>query len=247
MDTIDSLAVSITDQDDHLLNLRNEIIMSEGVVLVALANSLLITIKNNSNEIVHIEKPELLCLVCYKKFYNEIQMFLEKEVATREALSKKYFRAAKIVDNVDTVLITITLGAGTGGIALLSTVVTSPVVIPLEGMALFTGLLSIIGKYSVKKTTSKAEKHQKNKKIASTKLDTISSHISKALRDNKVPDEEFRLILKELEKYKVMKEEVRAKTKKKIATELEETLIERGRQEARESFQKLVEKDNTGS
>ena len=31
---------------------------------------------------------------------NEIQAFLEKKVATREALSKKYFRAVKIVDNV---------------------------------------------------------------------------------------------------------------------------------------------------
>ena len=72
---------------------------------------------------------------------NEIQALLEKEVATREALSKKYFRAAKIVDNLDTVLMTITLGAGAGGIALLSTVVASPVVIPLEGMALFTGFL----------------------------------------------------------------------------------------------------------
>ena len=163
---------------------------------------------------------------------NEIQAFLEREVATREALSKKYFRAAKIVDNVDTVLISITLGAGAGGIALLSTVVTSSVVIPLEGMALFTGLLSIIGKYSVKKSMSTAEKHEKIKTIASTKLDTISSHISKALSNNKVTDEEFRLILEEMEKYKVMKEEVRAKTKKKIATELEETLIERGRQEA---------------
>ena len=30
---------------------------------------------------------------------NEIQVFLEKEVTTREALSKKYFRAARIVDN----------------------------------------------------------------------------------------------------------------------------------------------------
>ena len=112
---------------------------------------------------------------------NEIQAFLEKEVATRESLSKTYFRAAKIVDNVDTVLITITLGAGAGGLALLSIVVASPVVIPLEGMALFTGLLSIIDKYSVKKSTSKAEKHGKIKTIASTKLDTISSHISKAL------------------------------------------------------------------
>ena len=44
-----------------------------------------------------------------------------------------------------------------------------------------------------------------------------------------------------------MKEEVRAKTKKKIAAEIEETLIERGRQEARESFRKLVEKNNTRS
>ena len=43
---------------------------------------------------------------------NEIQALLEKEVATREYLRKKYFKAAKIVDNVDTVLMTITLGAG---------------------------------------------------------------------------------------------------------------------------------------
>ena len=54
---------------------------------------------------------------------NEIQAFLEKEVATREALSKKYFRAAGIVDNVDTVLIAITIGGGAGGVDLLSTVI----------------------------------------------------------------------------------------------------------------------------
>ena len=131
---------------------------------------------------------------------NEIQTFLEKEVETREALSKKYFRAAKTVDNEDTVLITITIGAEAGGISLLSTIVSAPAVIAIEGVALFTGLLSIIGKYSVKKITSKAEKHEKIKTIASAKLDTISSHISKALSDNKVNDEEFRLILGELEK-----------------------------------------------
>ena len=178
---------------------------------------------------------------------KEIQAFLEKEVATREALSKKYFRAARIIENVDTVLIAITIGGGAGGVALLSTVIAAPAVIAIEGVALFMGFLSIIGKYSVKKSTSKAEKHEKIKTIASAKLDTIASHVSKALSDNKVTDEEFRLILEELEKYKVMKEEVRSKTKKKIATETEETLIERGKQEACESFRKLVEKNNTGS
>ena len=174
-------------------------------------------------------------------------MFLEKEVTTREALSKKYFRAARIVDNVDTVLIAITLGGGAGGVALLTTIVETPIVVAIEGVSLFTGLLSIIGKYCVKKTTSKAEKDEKIKMIASTKLNTIASHFSKALSDNKVTDEEFRLILEELEKYKVMKEEVRAKTKKKIATETVESLIERGRQEAHESFWKLVEKSHGGS
>ena len=167
---------------------------------------------------------------------NEIQAFLEKEVATREALSKKYFRAASIVDNVDTVLIAIPLGGGAGGIGLLSMVIAAPAVIAIEGVALFTGFLSIIGKYSVTKSTSKAEKHEKIKTIASAKLDTIASHVSKALSDNKVTDKEFQLILEELEKYKVMKEEVRSKTKKKIATETEEMLIDRGRQEAPSLF-----------
>ena len=61
-------------------------IMSEGVVLASLANSLknkrcslqnevslenseniVITLTNNSNEIINIEEPDLLCRVCYKK------------------------------------------------------------------------------------------------------------------------------------------------------------------------------------
>ena len=179
----------------------------------------------------------------YKKV-NEIQSFLEKEVVTREALSKKYFRTARIVENVDTVLITINLGGEAGGICLLSTVVAAPAVIVIEGVALFTGLLSIIGQYSVNKSTFKVEKHEKIKTIASTKLNTIASHISKALSENKVTDEEFQLILEELEKYKIMKEEVRSKTKKKISTETEGSLIRQGRREARESFRRLVEKNN---
>ena len=60
--------------------------MSQGVVLTGLSESLknkwcslqnevsledaediVITLMNNSNEIVDIKKPELLCRVCYKK------------------------------------------------------------------------------------------------------------------------------------------------------------------------------------
>ena len=82
--------------------------------------------------------------------------------------------------------------------------------------------------------------------LASSKLDTIASHISKALMDNYVSDEEFKLIMEELNKYKAMKEEIRSNTRKRIKEEEEQSLIERGRQEARESFRKLVEKSKTG-
>ena len=50
---------------------------------------------------------------------------------TREALNKKYFRAARIVDNVDTVLIVITLGGAAGGVAMLTTIVATPIVVPI--------------------------------------------------------------------------------------------------------------------
>ena len=83
----------------------------------------------------------------------------------------------------------------------------------------------------VKKTTIKAEKHSKIKMLASAKLDTIASHISKALIDNYVSDDEFKLIMEGLNKYKAMKEEIRSNTKKKIKEEEEASLIERGRQE----------------
>ena len=285
--------------------------MSEGIVLAGLANSLrekrcsiqnevnlentndiITTISNNSKEIVNIQENELLCLVCYKKIMitikkmtemkekiyptlptiresptapdieltemgndqghtyrlkviSDVQKFLEEEISKREAFSKKYFRVARIVSNIDSVLITITLGSGIAGAVLLSTVVAAPIVLGLEIGAATTGLISLIGNNVVKKTTIKAEKHLKIKMLASAKLDTIASHISKAMMDNYISDEEFKLIMEELNKYKAMKEEIRNNTKKKLKTEEEESLIEKGRQEARESFRKLVEKNKT--
>ena len=65
------------------------------------------------------------------------------------------------------------------------------------------------------------------------------------MMDNHISDDEFKLIMEELNKYKAMKEEIRSNTKKKLKSEEEESLIERGRQEARESFRKLVEKNKT--
>ena len=176
---------------------------------------------------------------------REIQAYLEVEIKNRESFSKKYFRIAKVVNMIDNTLITITIGAEGTGAILLATGVGAPFALALGISGAVTGAVSLIGNFFSKKATTKAEKHLKIKTLAIAKLDTITSHISKALTDNFISDEEFKLIMEEMDKYKALKEEIRNNTKKKLKTEEEESLIERGRQEARESFRKLVEKNKT--
>ena len=179
------------------------------------------------------------------KIIREVQNFLE-EIKKREAFSKKYFRIANTVNIVDNALIIITIGAEGTGAVLLGTGVGSPFALALGITGVVTGAISLIGNIFSKKATTKAEKHLKIKTLAAAKLDTIASHISKALTDDFISNEEFNLIMEEMNKYKALKEEIRNNTKKKLKTEEEKSLIEKGRQEARESFRKLVEKNHGG-
>ena len=179
------------------------------------------------------------------KIIREVQEFLEEEIKNRESFSKKYFRVAKVVNIIDNTLITITIGAEGTSAVLLSTGVGAPFALALGISGVVTGAISLIGNIFSKKATTKAEKHLKIKTLAMAKLDTIASHVSKAMMDDFISDEEFKLIMEEMNKYKALKEEVRNNTKKKLKTEEEESLIEKGRQEARESFRRLVEKNKT--
>ena len=179
------------------------------------------------------------------KIIREVQEFIEEEIKNREAFSKKYFRIAKVVNMIDNALITITIGAEGTSAVLLSTGVGAPFALALGISGVVTGAVSLIGNIFSKKATTKAEKHLKIKTLAMAKLDTIAFHVSKAMMDDFISDEEFKLIMDEMNKYKALKEEVRNNTKKKLKTEEEESLIEKGRQEARESFRRLVEKNKT--
>ena len=179
------------------------------------------------------------------KIIREVRNFLEEEINKRDAFSKKYFRISKIVNMIDNALITITIGAEGTSTVLLSTGVGVPFALALGISGAVTGGISLIGNIFSKKATTKAEKHLKIKTLAMAKLDTIASHVSKAMMDDFISDEEFKLIMEEMEKYKALKEDIRSKTKKKLKTEEEGSLIEKGRQEARESFRKLVEKNKT--
>ena len=173
---------------------------------------------------------------------RDVQKFLEEEFKQREALNKKYLRIAKILNTVDNGLITITLSAeGVGGVLLL-TGVGSPFAAALAIGGGVTGVITLIGNFFCRKVTLKAIKHKEIRALAAGNLKLIASHISKALTDDFISNEEFNLILEVMEKYKEMKEEIRNNTKKKLKTAEEESLIEKGRKEIQESFRKLVEK-----
>ena len=178
------------------------------------------------------------------RYIQDIQRYFEEEIKQRQAFSKKYFRIAKIINMIDNGLITVTVAAEGVGAVLLATGAGAPVALALGISGAATGLISLLGNIFNKKATTKAEKHLKISQTAISKLDTIASHISKALMDDFISPEEFNLILEEMNKYKALKEEIRSNNKKKLKKEEEESLINKGREEAKASFRRLVETNN---
>ena len=170
---------------------------------------------------------------------------LEDEKDKRSQLYKKYQRGINAVDAVDTALISASMGMGIGGVGLLSTIVAAPVVLGLEIAALGCGLLGVAGKFVSRRLSVKAKKHDEVRVLAESKLNTIADHVSRALTDGQISDEEFRLIIDEAQKYTQMKAEIRTGAQKAHAAvtldeETKNSLIQRGRDEARASFMKKL-------
>ena len=103
------------------------------------------------------------------KVISDVQKFLETEINNRDAFSKKYFRVAKIVSNIDNVLIGITVCAEGVGAVLLATGVGAPFALGVGIAGAATGAISLIGNIAVNKTIIKAEKHLKIKVLANAK------------------------------------------------------------------------------
>ena len=177
-------------------------------------------------------------------YIQSVQRYFEEEIKQRQAFSKKYFRIAKIINMVDNGLITVTVCVGGAGAVLLATGAGAPLGVALEVSGAATGLISLLGYIFSKRATTKAEKHLKISQTAITKLDTIASHISKALMDDFISPEEFNLILEEMNKYKTLKEEIRSNNKKKLKKEEEESLINKGREEAKKDFRRILGPNN---
>ena len=172
---------------------------------------------------------------------SRLRKHLEDEKDKRSQLYKKYRRGINAVDAADTALISASMGMGIGGVGLLTTVIAAPVVLGLEIAALGCGLLGVAGKFIGRRLSVKAKKHDEVRVLAESKLNTIADHVSRALTDGQISDEEFRLIIDEVQKYTQMKAEIRTGAQKAHAAvtldeETKNSLIQQGRDEARASL-----------
>ncbi|KAH3785021.1 hypothetical protein DPMN_163104 [Dreissena polymorpha] len=102
----------------------------------------------------------------------------------------------------------------------------------MEGAALGLGLLSIVGGQTNKKLSMKSEEHERIKTLADAKLNTISDLLSKTLADDPISNEEYSLILSELDKFNQMKEEIRSKIRVGKDKETKQSHIAKGRKDA---------------
>ena len=139
----------------------------------------------------------------------EVRSRLEKERDFRASLYKKYRRGANVADGLYTALTAASVGLAASGIGLLSTIIAVPVAVGLQAGAIVCGLLGAGGKFIGRRLEVKARKHDQIRVLAESKLNIIADRISTALTDDKISEEEFRLILSEVDKYDQMKAEIR--------------------------------------
>ncbi len=141
---------------------------------------------------------------------SQLKKRLKDERDKRAQLYKKYRCGVNTLDGIDTALLTASMGMGISGVGLLSTIIAAPIVLGLEVGALACAALGVIGKFVGRHLAVKAKKHDQVRVLAESKLSTITDHVSRALMDGQISDEEFHLIIEELKKYDQMKAEIRA-------------------------------------
>jgi len=173
------------------------------------------------------------------KKIDEAESFLRDEVSKRDTLAKEFKRRANAITISDTsILFTIASLEGTSIVTLLTGVGA-----PISAVLASAGFLLGIGAAVIHKTqrifNSKAKKHDKIKILGESKLDSISAIVSKAVEDAHISNKEYQLILREVEHYRTLKEQIRTKTKRKtdaITAEQREAILAQGREQGKQDF-----------
>ena len=133
---------------------------------------------------------------------------LKRNGTSEPSSTKNTGGGVNVVDGLDTALSVASAGLAASGVGLLSTIIAVPVAVGLQAGAIMCGLLGA-GRKFIGRRLGVTRKHDQIRVLAESKLNTIADRISTALTDDKICEEEFRLILSEVDKYDQMKAEIR--------------------------------------
>ena len=115
---------------------------------------------------------------------------------------------------------------------------------PVAAIAALSGAASTGLSIVNKKLERKVNKHSKIHALAVAKHDSINSSVSQALDDNKVSDNEFNFIAREMQKYHQLKESLRSNFVQK-QTNSRQPDLEKIRNEVRQEFRKKLAAPST--
>ena len=177
------------------------------------------------------------------KKIDEIEKFLRKEVADRDALSTRCKRCATAMTISDGSVIAAITALEIGSVVTLTTGIVKPLSIALATAGLVLGLSSDIVHKTQKVFDSKSKKHEKIKILAESKLDSISGIFSKAIEDAIISHEEYQFILKEVEHYRTLKEQIRTKSKRVVDTitaNQREVILAEGREQRKQHLLRQI-------
>ena len=143
----------------------------------------------------------------------DTQKTFENEIEHYTRVSKKYKRTQAVFQNtaVTTGMLSVILSSSSLASAL--TGIGVVVAAPLAGVSAVLGAISAVSTGLRKHFTQKVAKHENTVTLAQSKLNSVSELVSKALVDGAISDQEFSLIIREIEKYHEMKAEIRQRTK----------------------------------
>ena len=169
---------------------------------------------------------------------NLILSYLEGQTKHYEKVRKKYARARSILHKISITAGTLSVVLSGSGLA---TSLTGPGVIvgiPLGAIGGFCGIISAVSAGVTKTLSKKISKHDTTIALSHAKTNTIADLVSKALRDQRIDDVEFGLILAEENKYEKLKSEIR--NKKTIIKDLSEETRKKVYQDAMNDIQRKL-------
>ena len=136
---------------------------------------------------------------------------IEDELKHYENVRKKYNRVRGIFTKTS-------VGSGVLSIVLSGSGLTTSLTglgivvgVPLGALGGVAGAVSVGCAFTSKRLSHKVSKHEQTVSIGKAKENTIRDLVSKAMNDKNITDEEFALILREVEKFYVLKQSIRRK------------------------------------